>query len=115
MFDKIDWVAILSNSHVEVALATMAVTMAFYNLIGRAGALIFNGVMRLTLWRNLSADEVMRREIVTLPVKVERMAQNHTECLIQNATLIERVDHLEGRINLLIESVERNKTARTRR
>lgn len=112
MLDKIDWVAILSNSHVEVALATMVVTMAFYNLIGRTTALIFNSVMRATLWRNLSADEVMRREIVTLPVKVERMAQNHTECLVQNATLIERVEHLETRINVLIESVERKSARR---
>jgi hypothetical protein len=110
MFDEIEWVAILSNSHIQVALATMVVTMAFYNLIGSAFAILFNGLMRVTLWRNLQSDEVMRREIVTLPVKVERMAQNHTECLIQNATLIERVDHLESRINLLIDSVQRNKT-----
>jgi hypothetical protein len=109
MFDEVKWVAILSNSHIQVALVTMVVTMAFHNLLGRLMAILFNGVMRLTLWRNLSPDEVIRREIVTLPVKVERIEQNHTECLVQNARLIERVDHLESRINLLIKSVERRR------
>lgn len=102
MLDKIDWVAILSNSHVIVALTTMVVTMAFRNLLGDLIALLFNSAMSVTLWRNLTAEQIAKREIVTLPAKVERMAQNHTECLVQNATLIGKVDNLEVQLSTLM-------------